>query len=107
MLDRYFLDYYTFMYSSVSSSKGIKYRLHPCLQTDDLVGRLGAHRSKEGMQDATILYIVVPGKSVACQLETLLINQLPSKGFKLTNKADGKHRNFGMSVTSGEAMAAH
>ncbi|XP_044967116.1 DNA mismatch repair protein MSH1, mitochondrial isoform X3 [Hordeum vulgare subsp. vulgare] len=76
-------------------------------QTDDLVGRLGAHRSKEGMQDATILYIMVPGKSVACQLETLLINQLPSKGFKLTNKADGKHRNFGMSVTSGEAMAAH
>uniref|UniRef100_N1QQS7 DNA mismatch repair protein mutS n=1 Tax=Aegilops tauschii TaxID=37682 RepID=N1QQS7_AEGTA len=76
-------------------------------QTDDLVGRLGAHRSKEGMQDATILYIVVPGKSVACQLETLLINQLPSKGFKLINKADGKHRNFGMSVTSGEAMAAH
>ena len=76
-------------------------------QTDDLMGRLGAHRSKEGMQDATILYIMVPGKSIACQLETLLINQLPSKGFKLTNKADGKHRNFGMSVTSGEAMAAH
>ncbi|XP_024311972.1 DNA mismatch repair protein MSH1, mitochondrial isoform X4 [Brachypodium distachyon] len=76
-------------------------------QTDDLVGRLAVHRSKEGMQGATILYIVVPGKSVACQLETLLINQLPSKGFKLTNKADGKHRNFGMSVISGEAIAAH
>uniref|UniRef100_A0ACD5UCG5 Uncharacterized protein n=1 Tax=Avena sativa TaxID=4498 RepID=A0ACD5UCG5_AVESA len=76
-------------------------------QTDDLVGRLRSHRSKEGMQDATVLYIVVPGKSVACQLETLLINQLPSKGFKLTNKADGKHRNFGMAVTSGEAIAAH
>jgi hypothetical protein len=59
------------------------------------------------MQDATILYIVVPGKSVACQLETLLINQLPSKGFKLTNKADGKHRNFGMPVISVEAIAAH
>ncbi|KAL6652426.1 hypothetical protein ACP70R_011351 [Stipagrostis hirtigluma subsp. patula] len=76
-------------------------------QTDDLVGRLRAHRSKEGMQDATILYVVVPGKSVACQLETLLINQLPLKGFKLINKADGKHRNFGISLISGEAIAAH
>ena len=76
-----------------------------CLQTDDLLGRLHAHRSKEGMQDATILYILVPGKSVACQLETLLINQLPSRGFKLINKADGKHRNFGISRISGEAIA--
>ncbi|KAG0526548.1 hypothetical protein BDA96_06G155300 [Sorghum bicolor] len=74
-------------------------------QTDDLLGRLHAHRSKEGMQDATILYILVPGKSVACQLETLLINQLPSRGFKLINKADGKHRNFGISRISGEAIA--
>ncbi|XP_062184421.1 DNA mismatch repair protein MSH1, mitochondrial-like isoform X2 [Phragmites australis] len=74
-------------------------------QTDDLVGRLHAHRLKEGMQDATILYVVVPGKSVACQLETLLINQLPLKGFKLINKADGKHRNFGISLISGEAIA--
>ncbi|GJN02400.1 hypothetical protein PR202_ga19746 [Eleusine coracana subsp. coracana] len=75
-------------------------------QTDDLVGRLRAHRLKEGMQDATILYIVVPGKSVACQLETLLINQLPLKGFKLMNKADGKHRNFGISLSSGEPIAS-
>uniref|UniRef100_A0A0E0DFX3 DNA mismatch repair proteins mutS family domain-containing protein n=1 Tax=Oryza meridionalis TaxID=40149 RepID=A0A0E0DFX3_9ORYZ len=75
-------------------------------QTDDLVGRLSAHRSKEGMQDATILYILVPGKSIACQLETLLINQLPLKGFKLINKADGKHRNFGISLVPGEAIAA-
>uniref|UniRef100_A0A0D9W6X6 DNA mismatch repair proteins mutS family domain-containing protein n=1 Tax=Leersia perrieri TaxID=77586 RepID=A0A0D9W6X6_9ORYZ len=63
-------------------------------QTDDLVGRLSAHRSKEGMQDAMMLYVLVPGKSIACQLETLLINLLPSKGFKLINKADGKHRHF-------------
>jgi hypothetical protein len=48
------------------------------------------------MQDATVLYILVPGKSIACQLETLLINQLSSKGFKLI-KADGKHRNFDIS----------
>lgn len=74
-------------------------------QTDDLLGRLNAHRSKEGMRDATVLYVLVPGKSVACQLETLLINQLPSRGFKLMNKADGKHRNFGISRISGEAVA--
>ncbi|CAN6485861.1 unnamed protein product [Victoria cruziana] len=64
-------------------------------QTDDLAGRVRAHRSKADMQGALILYIIVPGKSLACQLETLLINQLPLEGFQLTNKADGKHRNFG------------
>lgn len=65
------------------------------LQTDDLAGRVRAHRCKADMQGALIVYIVVPGKSLASQLETLLINQLPLKGFQLTNKADGKHRNFG------------
>ncbi|KAL8483217.1 hypothetical protein ACS0TY_026049 [Phlomoides rotata] len=66
-------------------------------ETDDLQGRVRAHRSKEGMQNASFLYFLVPGKSMACQLETLLINQLPSLGFHLTNIADGKHRNFGTS----------
>lgn len=66
-------------------------------QTDDLQGRVRAHRLKEGMQNASFLYFLVPGKSMACQLETLLINQLPSRGFQLTNLADGKHRNFGTS----------
>ncbi|KAJ3706354.1 hypothetical protein LUZ61_010059 [Rhynchospora tenuis] len=74
-------------------------------QTDDLVGRLRAHRSKEGMQDATTIYFVVPGKSFACKLETLLINQLPLEGFKLINKADGRHRNFGTSGLSQEALS--
>ncbi|KAL9161935.1 hypothetical protein ABFS82_07G053800 [Erythranthe guttata] len=66
-------------------------------ETDDLQGRVRAHRLKEGMQNATFLYFLVPGKSMACQLETLLINQLPDEGFQLTNLADGKHRNFGTS----------
>nr|XP_048333227.1 DNA mismatch repair protein MSH1, mitochondrial isoform X4 [Ziziphus jujuba var. spinosa]XP_048333228.1 DNA mismatch repair protein MSH1, mitochondrial isoform X5 [Ziziphus jujuba var. spinosa] len=64
-------------------------------QTDDLEGRVRAHRLKEGMQKISFLYFTVPGKSLACQLETLLINQLPNRGFQLTNIADGKHRNFG------------
>lgn len=71
------------------------------------MGRLRAHRSKEEMQDATILYIVVPGKSAACKLETVLINQLPLEGFKLINKADGKHRNFGTSDLSIGALTLH
>ncbi|EEF34011.1 hypothetical protein RCOM_1216960 [Ricinus communis] len=58
------------------------------LQTDDLEGRVRAHRSKEGMHNASFLYFIVQGKSIACQLETLLINQLPCKGFQLTNMAD-------------------
>ncbi|XP_048131962.1 DNA mismatch repair protein MSH1, mitochondrial-like isoform X6 [Rhodamnia argentea] len=64
-------------------------------ETDDLEGRIRAHRSKDGMQNASFIYFVVPGKSMACQLETLLINQLPNQGFRLTNVADGRHRNFG------------
>lgn len=65
------------------------------VQTDDIIGRVRAHRSKEGMENLHFLYVLVPGKSVASELETLLINQLPSRGFQLVNKADGFHRNFG------------
>ncbi|KAI4345904.1 hypothetical protein L6164_012990 [Bauhinia variegata] len=57
-------------------------------QTDDLEDRIHAHRSKEGMQSASFIYFLVPGKSMAFQLETLLNNQLPSHGFQLTNVAD-------------------
>ncbi|PON94871.1 DNA mismatch repair protein [Trema orientale] len=73
-------------------------------QTDDLEGRVRTHRSKEGMQKASFLYFTVPGKSLACQLETLLINQLPNQEFHLTNVADGKHRNFGTSSLSLEGV---
>ena len=66
---------------------------------DDLEGRVSAHRSKEGLQNVSFVYFIVPGKSLACQLETLLINQLPNQGFRLANVADGKHRNFGTSVS--------
>ncbi|KAD5803626.1 hypothetical protein E3N88_14986 [Mikania micrantha] len=76
-------------------------------ETDNLQGRVRAHRSKQGMQNASFLYFLVPGKSVACQLETLLINQLPNHGFKLTNVADGQHRNFGTSDLSLESLNLH
>uniref|UniRef100_A0A1J3E1G5 DNA mismatch repair protein MSH1, mitochondrial n=2 Tax=Noccaea caerulescens TaxID=107243 RepID=A0A1J3E1G5_NOCCA len=66
-------------------------------QTDDLEGRIRSHRSKEGLQGSSFLYLVVQGKSMACQLETLLINQLHEQGYSLANLADGKHRNFGTS----------
>ncbi|KAK4478239.1 hypothetical protein RD792_017522 [Penstemon davidsonii] len=75
-------------------------------ETDDLEGRIRTHRSKEGMQNASFLYLLVHGKSMACQLETLLINQLPSRGFHLTNLADGKHRNFGTSDLLEKEMLA-
>ncbi|XP_074338616.1 DNA mismatch repair protein MSH1, mitochondrial isoform X2 [Apium graveolens] len=76
-------------------------------ETDDLRGRVRTHRSKEGMQNASFLYLLVPGKSIACQIETLLINQLPSQGFQLTNLADGRHRNFGTSDMSLENVILH
>ncbi|XP_052207609.1 DNA mismatch repair protein MSH1, mitochondrial isoform X2 [Diospyros lotus] len=76
-------------------------------QTDDLEGRIHAHRSKDGMQSASFLYLLVPGKSMACQLETLLINQLLNQGFQLTNVVDGKHRNFGTSDLSLESATLH
>ncbi|XP_075085500.1 DNA mismatch repair protein MSH1, mitochondrial isoform X1 [Nicotiana tabacum] len=75
-------------------------------QTDDLEGRIRAHRLKEGMENASFLYFLVPGKSIACQLETLLINQLPDYGFPLTNIADGRHRNFGTTSLSLEPSTA-
>lgn len=67
------------------------------MQTDDLLGRVRSHRAKPCMQNAEFLYITVPGKSIASQLETLLINQLPLHGFRVTNVADGRHRHFGTS----------
>lgn len=69
------------------------------LQTDDLEGRIRSHRAKEGLQGSSFLYLMVQGKSMACQLETLLINQLHEKGYSLANLADGKHRNFGTSTS--------
>lgn len=45
----------------------------------------------------SFLYFLVPGKSLACQFESLLINQLSGQGFQLSNIANGKHRNFGTS----------
>ncbi|KAG9447714.1 hypothetical protein H6P81_013842 [Aristolochia fimbriata] len=76
-------------------------------QSDDLIGRVHAHRSKEGMQNVMFLYFTVPGKSIASELETLLINQLSTKGFCLVNKADGKHRNFGSSNLLLESVSSH
>ncbi|CAH9072049.1 unnamed protein product [Cuscuta europaea] len=73
-------------------------------QSDDLGGRIRAHRSNELMEKASFLYFCVPGKSAACELETLLINQLPKHGFQLINVADGRHRNFGTSHHSLEAV---
>ncbi|CAA7398957.1 unnamed protein product [Spirodela intermedia] len=64
-------------------------------QTDDLSGRVRTHRSEEGLQGSPFLYLLLPGKSVASEIETLLINQLPLLGFPLANRLDGKHRNFG------------
>ncbi|KAL9353065.1 hypothetical protein Peur_055745 [Populus x canadensis] len=75
--------------------------------TDDLASRIRSHRSKEGMDNAAFLYFIVPGKSIACLLETLLINQLPIKGFKLANVSDGKHRNFGTTNLSLESVTVH
>ncbi|XP_039063553.1 DNA mismatch repair protein MSH1, mitochondrial isoform X2 [Hibiscus syriacus] len=73
-------------------------------ETDDLDGRVRTHRSKEGMQNASFLYFTVPGKSIARQLETLLINQLLSQGFPIANLADGKHQNFGTSSLSFDSI---
>ncbi|GJR07718.1 hypothetical protein Tco_0790370 [Tanacetum coccineum] len=65
------------------------------LQWDDLQGWVRAHRAKEGKRNASFLYFLVRGKSMVCQLETLLIYQFLNHGFKLTNVADGQHQNFG------------
>ncbi|GJV45117.1 putative reverse transcriptase domain-containing protein [Tanacetum coccineum] len=74
-------------------------------ETDDLQVRVCAHRSKEGMRNASFLYFIVLRKSMACQPKTLLINQLLNYGFKLTNVADGQHQNFDSVMSSDSASS--
>jgi hypothetical protein len=62
-------------------------------QSDNLTGRVRRHRST--LADAPFVYLIVPNKSVASELETTLIHQLPSLGIVLVNKGDQNHRHFG------------
>jgi len=62
-------------------------------QSDNLTGRVRQHRST--LADAPFLYLIVPNKSVASELETCLIHQLPALGINLVNKGDQNHRHFG------------
>lgn len=62
-------------------------------QSDNLTGRVRQHRST--LADAPFLYLIVPNKSVASELETTLIRQLPALGIALVNKGDQNHRHFG------------
>lgn len=64
-------------------------------QTDNISGRITAHRAKGGLKTAPFVYVQVANKSVATELETLLINQLPHSGLELVNKGDRHHRHFG------------
>ncbi|MCO5557445.1 hypothetical protein L7F22_011009 [Adiantum nelumboides] len=64
-------------------------------QTDNITGRIKAHRSKPGLQGAVFVYVQIPNKSLACELETFLLNELPSYGIELVNKVDQNHRHFG------------
>lgn len=62
-------------------------------QSDNLTGRVRQHRKT--LSDAPFLYLMVANKSVASELETTLIHQLPSLGVVLVNKGDQNHRHFG------------
>lgn len=62
-------------------------------QSDNLSGRVRKHRST--LPDAPFLYLMVANKSVASELETTLIHQLPALGIILVNKGDQNHRHFG------------
>lgn len=62
-------------------------------QSDNLLARVKRHRTE--WNEAPFLYVIVANKSVACELETNLINQLALLGFAVVNKADQKHRHFG------------
>eukprot|EP00252_Welwitschia_mirabilis_P026993 TRINITY_DN9073_c0_g1_i2.p1 TRINITY_DN9073_c0_g1~~TRINITY_DN9073_c0_g1_i2.p1 ORF type:complete len:1166 (-),score=225.50 TRINITY_DN9073_c0_g1_i2:15-3476(-) len=64
-------------------------------ETDDLAGRINAHRTVFGLQAIPFIYTKVPGKSVARELETITINRLLQSGFQLVNKGDQVHQKFG------------
>jgi predicted GIY-YIG superfamily endonuclease len=63
-------------------------------QSDNLVGRIIHHRKNLKSNETSFLYVMVANKSVACELETTLINQLPSWGITVVNKGDQNHRHF-------------
>lgn len=65
------------------------------MQTDNITGRIKAHRTKPGLQKAPFLFVHVPNKSSASELETFVINQLTCHGVTLVNKCDQHHRHFG------------
>eukprot|EP00249_Psilotum_nudum_P012287 c23698_g1_i1 orf=55-3885(+) len=64
-------------------------------QTDNLAGRITAHRSTLQLKQSSFIYLLVASKSLASELETVLCNQLPLFGFDLVNKADKNHLHFG------------
>lgn len=64
-------------------------------QSDNLVGRIKQHRATPALAKAPFLYLIVANKSVASELETFLVNQLPLVGLLLVNKGDQKHKHFG------------
>ncbi|KAH6557115.1 hypothetical protein KP509_1Z134000 [Ceratopteris richardii] len=69
-------------------------------QTDNISGRIKAHRSRPGLKKVTFVYVQVSGKSAASELETFLINELPRHDVELVNKCDQFHRHFGTRIES-------
>ena len=70
---------------------------HPS-QTDDITGRIQAHRQNIAFLNAECFFVTVPDKSVARWMETCLIHLLKERGVPLVNKGDQFHRSFGGST---------
>ena len=68
------------------------------LQTDDIEGRIQAHRQNIAFLNAECVFVTVPNKSVARWMETCLIHILKERGVPLVNKGDQFHRSFGGST---------
>ena len=73
-----------------------------CGETDDLGGRLGAHRAtaaREGSNEVECAFIAVPreggGKSRARALESRVIRKLKAEGIPLLSGSDARNTSFG------------
>ncbi|CAM8886161.1 unnamed protein product [Rhodiola kirilowii] len=71
-------------------------------ETDDLEGRIRAHRLKRGMQNAAFLYFNSRWKEHRMPTRDTTYQPAPGPRIPANNIADGKHRNFGTSTFSVE-----
>ena len=64
-------------------------------ETDDVHGRLLAHRQDQRKREAVCAFVMVAGKGRARQMESRLIEAMVAAAFPMLSMNDAQHRHFG------------